>query len=512
MSRQRFLTLVAFLFAWPAARVFAGEPGLPANPGPSVPGADVEPAKPKLVFTYPCAFAYADGKPYAERVMDFECDYIHASLKGGKDYLNNLPTVEAQLKLLSSMIPDADAAHTEYMTKVADLLKETDPTRIPKTVKVGGKTIPMPEAERLKRLNALNIWLSTGVFAAAHPFLWPPREGDSYLDKSAGSWPESWRPYIQPLYQRLGEVSSYIQTDESRIIDKAHTDLEAKLKRSGLTAAVVQPGAAVKMFDGGGGAREPQAAVAPDAPGKAVAHRGVDLEGAIPVRITDLADAPPPIPTAPEERAQRNYFDRGYAAGLKRLKDDASMALLRASGQSTTIGDPYGKTHLIVRQKGPSCAVGAQYEAMRAREQQVNIAALAREGRDKGYYADYPLVNGERDGGTTDANLNSLLIDHGVKSSVVHDGTPQQLDQSIRRSGDAIVTMVTKKFWNDPAQPDSSRHAVYVTGEEVDRSGKVLGFYVNDTGTSEAGRFVPIDDFKRAWTGTYVSIHDAPKP
>ena len=44
---------------------------------------------------------------------------------------------------------------------------------------------------------------------------------------------------------------------------------------------------------------------------------------------------------------------------------------------------------------------------------------------------------------------------------------------------------------------------IFVTGEEVsNKNGQVLGYYINDTGTGEAARFVPKKDFDRAWRGS----------
>ena len=41
-----------------------------------------------------------------------------------------------------------------------------------------------------------------------------------------------------------------------------------------------------------------------------------------------------------------------------------------------------------------------------------------------------------------------------------------------------------------------------VTGAEVKKAdGTVLGFYINDTGTNEGGRFIPRRQFLKAWGG-----------
>ena len=148
---------------------------------------------------------------------------------------------------------------------------------------------------------------------------------------------------------------------------------------------------------------------------------------------------------------------------------------------------------------------------MRARGQKVKVEDLAVEGRDKGYFVDYATVDGSREGGTPWGHLDSLLNDHGVKSHSMDAATPQQLNDAVRHSGDAIVYVYVKGFWNDPKLSDRATHAIYVTGQEVEPGGKVRGYYVNDTGTAEAARFISAAEFNRVWTKNLVILHDAPQ-
>ncbi|MCX5789503.1 MAG: hypothetical protein NTX64_13515 [Elusimicrobia bacterium] len=77
------------------------------------------------------------------------------------------------------------------------------------------------------------------------------------------------------------------------------------------------------------------------------------------------------------------------------------------------------------------------------------------------------------------------------------------LNDDLKRTGDAIVAVNVKKFWNIG---QSGGHAVYVTGAEADSKGKIVGYYVNDTGTGEAERFVPRDQFMKSWKATGDSL------
>ncbi|MDE2143491.1 MAG: hypothetical protein KGJ84_13880, partial [Elusimicrobia bacterium] len=372
--------------------------------------------------------------------------------------------------------------------------------------------------ERMKKIGELNVLLSTGVFAAAHPFLWPPREEQSYVEKTAGSWPESWRPYLQPIYDRSGQLSGMVQADEIAIIDKASAAMDRKLtvlakKQGGLKGGLGRidkdPSALDRAFDGGG---EHIIEEIPEPGPKGAAGRVGVTVGKPVVPVTDLQVAvPPSIPTDPKARDQRNYFARGPEAAALRLKDDAMVTLWHATGQTVTLGDPKARAGLIFHQEGPSCAVATQYEAMKARGQDVKIADLAKEGRDKGYYLDYALTSGSRVGGTPWGNLDSLLNDHGVKAVAIDEATPKQLDTAVARTGDAIVYVYVKKFWNDPNVGDRDTHAIYVTGAEVDKGGHVRGYYVNDTGTGEAARFISAVEFNKVWTKNLVTFQDGPK-
>lgn len=499
MSPKRTLALAVFLSALAGAPGFAGDPAPAAVASPAAaPGPDVEPAPARLAFTYPCTFAYTDGKPYEARVMDFECDYLHASVKNAARSFADLPSLAAQKAFLEDALPRADTAHNEYIKKIAELIQKTDPAKVPKT---------LAATERLNRIAALNVELSTGVFEIAKPFLWPAREEQSYVQKTAGSWPASWKPYIQPIYDRSGQLSGMVHDSEMKLIDRASAALEKKLAAATKAAAAVKgPGAggALNLMFDGGAARDGVAVPASD-PRKA-RPAAADVELSIPIPVSDLKTPVPPIPKTEDARQQRNYFSRGTAAGLQRLKDDAAVATWHALGQSVTVGDPYGKAPMIFHQEGPSCDVSSQAQALRSRGQTVDIEKLAKEGLDKGYYVDYAMASGHREGGTPWEHVDSLLNDHGVAAKNVNNATPEQLDQAIRASGDAIVFVRVKTFWKDDKVPPGASHAVYVTGEEVGADGKVRGYYVNDTGTGEAARFVSADVFKRSWLNIFVAL------
>jgi hypothetical protein len=502
MSRQRILSLLALSFVILLARSAAAtDPQGPVTTL-SPPGATEKTAPAKLVFTYPCTFAYTDGKPYENRVMDWECDYMHASLKNADKAFAQLPTIEAQRAFLADAIANADEAHNKYILEVAAIVQKTDPAKLPAT---------LTQQQRLIRIAALDVELSTGVLEAAHPFLWPAREATSYVAKTAGDWPESWMPYIQPILKRNAELQGMVSESEKKLIDKAAADLQTKVNAAAVAkvakAKLPSDSAMRSLYDGSVDAPLPGEKTPPAVPAMTPGTTApAPLKGAART-ISDLKTQQPPIPSDQEARAQRNYFSRGIAAGYARLKDDVQIGEWHATGQTFTLGNPYSKAGLNFTQEGEACAVGAQTEALNARGKKVDVKALALEGLDKGYYVDYETATGSRQGGTPNAHLNSLMTDHGLKSKIINNATPEQLDQAIRATGDAIVSVKARLLWKDKSVPDTSLHAVYVTGEEVDEStGKIRGYYINDTGTGEAARFISASDFQKAWINTMVSF------
>jgi len=376
MSRMRFL-FALFLLACPASY---GRAAVDRVDG--VGAAPAKAQKLRLSFHYPCTFVYEDGKPYEERVMDFQCDYMHASIKNADESFNALPTPEAQKAFLRSASRDADAAHIVYIKDIAALIKETDPATIPKGLTRVG---------RMERLESFVQYVSTKSLEISGPFLWPPRQMETYLEKTSGPWPSSWSPYLQPIYAHVAGLVALIRAEQKAMIDKTSAELDKKMlrisgqdvsevtNRTGVDVAALE-----KLFDGsrargvvveaGGGAKRARAG-------------GGAARSSVPVASDLQVAQPPDIPHSEAERSQRNYFARGVRAGLQRLKDDAAVAIRREAGETRTRGNPYGRASLIILQKGPSCSVAAQYEALRARRKEVEIEPLVKEGHDKGYYA-----------------------------------------------------------------------------------------------------------------------------
>lgn len=440
----------------------------------------------RLTWTYPCAFVHADKTVLADGPTSYHCDYMHAQVKDADQHFNGLPTLAAQLRFLQLTGGNARAAKNAKNKAMADLLITTDPKEMTKDIGTDRELYLLME-KRAKLREGFNL---------CKPFLWPQWQEESYLVPTNDSWPESWMPCMKPVYDRYNELDALIEPLQSKVIDKSFKSVSQMLPEpKNAPVENVDNSASAKLFDGGGG-------------GKDVTGPPLKGEGAPPFvpplhlqrkKISDLQLTPPPQPDTHQDQRDHNYFARGYDAGVKRLSEETLLAIHLAMGWATTIGDPGGKASLIIKQKGPTCGVAAQYQALRARGLPVNIPDLSKEGVAKGYYTEFQLNSGSRAGGTYDEHAHSLLLDHGVSARLSSQTTPAQLVASIRTSGDAIVVMNTKRLWDDAALSDSESHIVYVSGAVVDAKNNPRGFYINDTGTGEAARFIPIKEFRLAW-------------
>ncbi len=114
------------------------------------------------------------------------------------------------------------------------------------------------------------------------------------------------------------------------------------------------------------------------------------------------------------------------------------------------------------------------------------------------------------------AGNNPGKHDHGASSSpgrvamLDANGIPaESTSQSVDAVRDAVlqgkgVSVHVHPYWwgpyvkPDPDNPSSWAHEVAVTGVELDENGKVVAFIINDTGTGECGKRIPVSDFDKA--------------
>lgn len=188
-------------------------------------------------------------------------------------------------------------------------------------------------------------------------------------------------------------------------------------------------------------------------------------------------------------------------------EDTAAVEALRAKGGTRTFGDPAGRAAYVFPQTGETCALAASAQilaeisgvkpepkTMKRLEDQ-----LYREAVRRGYFAGDNGSPRLRFTGTTPGQYVGALL--GVPIRRTYLATTEQLDRAVQGGRMLLVATNTGKLWND-ARFANGGHLVVVTGAEARKSdGTVLGYYINDTGTNEGGRFVPREQFLDAWNG-----------
>lgn len=180
------------------------------------------------------------------------------------------------------------------------------------------------------------------------------------------------------------------------------------------------------------------------------------------------------------------------AAELKRIQG------LREQGKIRLVGDPAGRGSLVHAQTGQDCAVVSQQQILVMAGLVGNADpagtedALQREANAKGYH--------DQEWGTLPEHTASLLADRGFLVTRTESAGVARLDSAVKTGRPVIVAVDARQLWDQPAQ-DVISHAVVVTGALVEPStGRLLGYYVNDSAAPPAGaRFISAKTFGEMW-------------
>lgn len=105
-------------------------------------------------------------------------------------------------------------------------------------------------------------------------------------------------------------------------------------------------------------------------------------------------------------------------------------------------------------------------------------------------------------GGTTDASRAEILDQLGIPNELISASSLEELAGYIENGQSAIAAVNAGLLWDDADYFENGwvNHAITVTGvARALQSGEVLGFFINDSGTGEAGKFISASQFKNAW-------------
>jgi hypothetical protein len=107
-----------------------------------------------------------------------------------------------------------------------------------------------------------------------------------------------------------------------------------------------------------------------------------------------------------------------------------------------------------------------------------------------------------KSGGTSPEQQAQILSDYGVPAHVESSGTVDKLASQVQEGRGIILEANAGELWNDARYYGDGgyNHAITVTGMDHDKAtGKITGFYINDSGTGQAGRLVDVGTLKKAW-------------
>lgn len=222
--------------------------------------------------------------------------------------------------------------------------------------------------------------------------------------------------------------------------------------------------------------------------------------------LLDMARVPAPgVAEVPDSPGPKPPVYAGRPGHDAEPKQTAAINAMRKQGLTRTIGDPGRRAAYAYLQDGGTCGIGAQIQvladaglvkadpvSLRAKEDELYARATR-----LGYLGGSTGDPKRRDnGGTPNQHVGDLLDMPVRKRFAAKD---EELFEAVKGGHMIIVGADAERLWNSRKYRGVG-HFLAVTGAEVDRkTGKPLGYYVNDTGSNEGGRFITLKQFNAAW-------------
>jgi hypothetical protein len=187
---------------------------------------------------------------------------------------------------------------------------------------------------------------------------------------------------------------------------------------------------------------------------------------------------------------------------------DAILAQ-RDKGQTRTVGDPVGRSGLVFPQTGGTCAIATQVQlaadSMKPRPTPEQLKKMEDEYYKKAassnWFGGHDLDPNRRASSGVPQEYYGDLLPMPMKKHF--NANEDELNAAVKSGKMIMVTADAGRLWND-IKFAGAGHAVVITGAELDPTGKVLGYYINDTGRQppDGGRFVKANQLTSAWYGS----------
>jgi hypothetical protein len=212
---------------------------------------------------------------------------------------------------------------------------------------------------------------------------------------------------------------------------------------------------------------------------------------------------------APDANIDDGSIDDSADAGVEEPPPTEDVVLPDGT-DAVVMGDPTGQADYYFQQGDNSLGYGGTCGLASSREILAQFGIEQSEDNLLQYALDNELCvtlddargDAEKAGGTTPDGLASLLSDHGVSAHISTGATLEDLASEIEQNRSVIACVDSGVIRYQDQNPDPQMdHALLITGVARDpNGGNVVGFYVNDTGTNEAAKFVDADTMERGWT------------
>lgn len=115
------------------------------------------------------------------------------------------------------------------------------------------------------------------------------------------------------------------------------------------------------------------------------------------------------------------------------------------------------------------------------------------------------------EGGTNFWGQTAILEHFNVPHERLIDADQNDLNEALSSGRDVIIGVDVRHFYNDPTVPEGSGHAVAIVGEGLDpKTQEIKGYYITDSNSPGAARFVEVDKLANAWWGDMISVEVPP--